>query len=52
MTKFSITARWVLPIDGDPLEGAVVTIDDGVIVAVGDRSTAAGPVQVPFVIRT
>ncbi len=45
MTKFSLTARWVLPIDGDPLEGAVVTIDDGVIVAVGDRSTAAEPVQ-------
>ncbi len=45
MTKFSLTARWVLPIEGDPLEGAVVTIDDGVIVDVVDRSAAAGPVQ-------
>ncbi len=45
MTKFSLTARWVLPIDGDPLEGGVVTIDDGVIVAVADHSTAAGPVH-------
>jgi len=27
MTKFSLTARWVLPIDGEPLEGArVMTI--------------------------
>ena len=41
MTKFSLTARWVLPIDGDPLEGGVVTVDDGVIVSVGDRSIAS-----------
>ena len=45
MTQTSLTARWVLPIDGDPMEGALVTIDDGVIVAVAKRSAATGPVQ-------
>jgi cytosine/adenosine deaminase-related metal-dependent hydrolase len=45
MTRFSLTARWVLPIDGDPLEGALVTIDDGVVVAVAERSAATGPVH-------
>lgn len=45
MTKLSLTARWVLPVDGEPLEGAVVTIDEGVIVAVADRTAAAGPVE-------
>jgi len=45
MTQISLTARWVMPVDGPPLPGAVVTIDDGTIVAVGDRRSAAGPVQ-------
>lgn len=45
MTQFSLTARWVMPVDGLPLPGAVVTIDGGEIVAVGDRRSAAGPVE-------
>lgn len=45
MTRFSLTARWVLPVDGEPLPSGVVTIEDGLIVAVGDRSMATGSVQ-------
>ena len=45
MTKFSLKARWVLPIDGAPLEGAVVTIDSGRIVAVDDPTTSTGTVE-------
>ena len=42
MTKFSLKARWVLPIDREPMPATVVTIDDGVIVAVGDRLRCNG----------
>ncbi len=45
MTQISLTARWVMPVDGPPQPGAVVTIDDGTILAVGERRSAAVPVQ-------
>lgn len=40
MPPLTLRARWVFPIEGPPLDGGVVTIDGGRIVAVG-RSTDA-----------
>ena len=44
MTKnFSLRARWVVPVDGTPISGGVVTVADGLIADVGSR--ADGPVD-------
>jgi len=45
MTRFSLTARWVLPIDEAPLEGGVVTVENGTIVDVAAHSTDARQAQ-------
>jgi aminodeoxyfutalosine deaminase len=42
MTQTTLRARWVLPIDGPPIEGGCVTLHDGAIVSVGSRATDAG----------
>jgi len=44
MSSFSLQARWVLPIEGPPIAGGVVTIAEGRIVAVGKRDPDGGPV--------
>jgi cytosine/adenosine deaminase-related metal-dependent hydrolase len=44
MTQQTLRARWVLPIDGPPIEGGFVTLRDGVIASVGARATEAGAV--------
>ncbi|BBO33484.1 amidohydrolase family protein [Lacipirellula parvula] len=44
MTQQTLRARWVLPIDGPPIEGGCVTLRDGVIAAVGQRATEADAV--------
>ena len=45
MTRFSLRARWIVPVEGEPISGGLVTIDDGTIVAFNDRSFLLGPVE-------
>ena len=39
-----VRARWVLPIERPPIDGGWVSVEDGVIRAVGDGPPPAGPV--------
>ena len=41
MSSGSVSADWVLPVDGPPIEGGVVRCEDGRIVEVGDRPRAS-----------
>jgi cytosine/adenosine deaminase-related metal-dependent hydrolase len=43
--EFALRARWVLPIDGPPIDGGYVTIVDGRIAAVGADCPAGGPIE-------
>jgi len=45
MSKFALQARWVLPIESPPIEGGVVTIENGRILAVGTRAENDAIVQ-------
>ena len=44
-SKFALQARCVLPIESPPIAGGVVTIENGRIVAVGQRPEKGAPVQ-------
>ena len=44
MTSTTLRARWVLPIDGPPIEGGYVAVVDGFIVAVGSHDPNCGSV--------
>ena len=39
MQPLTLKSRWILPIDGPPIEGGSVTVADGRVVAVGAAST-------------
>lgn len=43
MDRFSLKARWVVPVEGEPISGGVVTVDNGLIADLGN-DTAAGDV--------
>lgn len=45
MTRRTLTARWVLPVDGPPRPGGSVLVEDGRILAVSDFHHAEGPVE-------
>ncbi len=45
MDRFSLKARWVVPVEGQPISGGVVTIENGLIVAVNDNAIATGPIE-------
>ncbi|TWU27270.1 amidohydrolase family protein [Bythopirellula polymerisocia] len=45
MSKFSLRARWVLPVDGSPLKNGVVSIDQGRIVAVEQSPKVTKDIQ-------
>lgn len=42
-SHFSLRAHWVVPVDGNPIEGGTVTIADGQIVALGTQPE--GPIE-------
>ena len=44
-TTFSLKARWILPGDGEPVSGGIVSIRDGAITAIDDSSTISGPIE-------
>ena len=44
MTFTTLRARWVLPIDGPPIEGGYVAVVDGVIAEIGANAPNLGPV--------
>src|SRR6266436_1132329 len=39
----ALRARWIIPIDRPPIEGGVVTIADGRIIAVGENASGQPP---------
>jgi cytosine/adenosine deaminase-related metal-dependent hydrolase len=43
--SYTLRARWVLPIDRPPIEGGYVAIQDGRIVAIGNKDPSLGAVQ-------
>jgi cytosine/adenosine deaminase-related metal-dependent hydrolase len=45
MTKWTLTARWVFPVDGPPLERGVITIEEDRIAAVEPRGARAPDVD-------
>ena len=44
MTSITLRARWVLPIDGPPIEGGYIAIADGFIAAIGSHDPNCGPI--------
>lgn len=44
MTSTTLRARWVLPIDGPPIEGGYVAVADDVIAEIGAKNPQRGPV--------
>lgn len=44
MTSTTLRARWVLPIDGPPIEGGYVAVADDFIVAVSSHDPNCGPI--------
>ena len=43
MASFAVRARWVLPIDGPPIHGGIVSVRDGRIEAVGRNTSGRAP---------
>lgn len=43
IVSIAITGGYVVPVDGDPIEGGTVLVDDGVIVAVGAQADVDVP---------
>ncbi|MCH2115272.1 MAG: amidohydrolase family protein [Pirellulales bacterium] len=44
-SEFSLRARWVLPMEGPPLDGGVVTVADGRVTRLGMPTGATGPLR-------
>ena len=45
MDRFSLRARWVLPVEQPPISGGTVTIENGAIIGVDDSSLPNGEVE-------
>lgn len=43
MTSTTLRARWVLPIDGQPIEGGYVAVTDGIIAEIAAKAPNCGP---------
>jgi cytosine/adenosine deaminase-related metal-dependent hydrolase len=43
MTSATLRARWVLPIDGPPIEGGYVAVTDGIIAEIAAKAPNCGP---------
>lgn len=44
-TSFTLKARWIVPVEGEPIAGGNVTVHDGKIAAVNDSAAAVEPIE-------